>query len=88
MMKLDIYHIKYNGKEYPVAEIPDVFTHEDNNYLLIGAHSLNIALFNDEYGYPDEKARTIDERIYAFIDDGFFALDKKDFITKCKELLD
>ncbi|MBR0490315.1 MAG: hypothetical protein IJJ68_08975 [Prevotella sp.] len=88
MMELEIYNVKYNGREYPVAEIPDVFTHEADCYLLIGSHSLNLALFHDEKGYPDEKARIIDEKIYAFIDDCFFNLNKKDFIAKVKKLLD
>lgn len=70
-MKLDCFNINYNCKTYPIAEIPDVFTQEEDHYLLIGSHSLDLALFHDIYGYPDETARAIDEKIYAFIDDVF-----------------
>ena len=87
-MKMDLLHIEYNGKTYPVAEIPDVFTHEKGRYLLIGSHSLNLALYNDEYGYPDETARVIDEKIYSFIDDEYFDLSEEEFIAKAKERLD
>ena len=87
-MEIDFFNIEYKGNEYPVAEIPDVFTHEEECYLLIGSHSLNLALYHDEYGYPDETARMLDEKIYAFINDEYFNLSKEKFITKVKKYLD
>ncbi len=87
-MNLEVFDIKYNGKVYPVAEIPDVFTHEEGHHLLIGSHSLNVALYNDKYGYPDERAMMIDERIYAFIDDEVFFMNEEEFVTNVKEKLD
>jgi len=79
--------IVYGGKEYQVADIPDVITGSESR-LLIGSHSLNIALYDDEKGYQDSTAEGIDEQIYAYMDDQFFSLDENDFLSKVKELLD
>jgi hypothetical protein len=87
MTSLNKKTISYRGKEYSAAFIPNVFT-SDNQMILIGSHSLNIALYNDDKGYVDEEAREIDEQVYAFIDDNFFSLGLEKFIEKAKALLD
>ena len=87
MASLDTISISYRGKEYSAAFIPNVFT-SDNQMILIGSHSLNIALYDDDRGYVDEEAREIDEQVYAFIDDDFFSLCLEKFIEKAKALLD
>ena len=79
--------IAYDGKEYLVADIPDVITGSESR-LFIGSHSLNIALYDDEKGYQDSTAERIDEQIYAYLDDHLFLLDSSDFLSKVKELLD
>ena len=87
MTSLDTILIMFKGKEYSAAFIPDVFT-GSNQKLLIGSHSLNVALYDDDKGYVDEEAREIDEQIYAFIDDNFFSLSVEKFIEYVKNLLD
>lgn len=87
MTSLDTILITYKGKEYSAAFIPDVFTC-GNQKLLIGSHSLNVALFDEDKGYFDEEARVIDEQIYSFIDDNFFSLSVEKFIENVKKLLD
>lgn len=87
MTNLDTIPISYKGKAYLAAFIPDIFT-SDNHKLLIGSHSLNVALYDDEKGYVDEEAREIDEQIYAFIDDEFYSLSLEEFIEKVKMFLD
>jgi hypothetical protein len=84
---LKINTIAYNGKEYLVADIPDVITGSEPR-LLIGSHSLDIALYDDEKGYLDRTAEAIDEQIYAYLDDPYFSLGENDFLSKIKELLD
>lgn len=84
---LKINSIAYDGKEYLVAEIPDVITGSESR-LLIGSHSLNTALYNDEKGYQDHTAEAIDELIYAYLDDQYFSLGNNRFLSKVKELLD
>ena len=79
--------IVYNGKEYLVADIPDVITGCESR-LLIGSHFLNIALYDDEKGYQDSTAKAIDEQIYAYLDDKYFSLEDNEFLSKVKELLD
>lgn len=79
--------IVYDGKEYLVADIPDVITGSENR-LLIGSHSLNNVLYNDEIGYQDGTAQETDEQIYAYLDDEYFLLDDKKFLSKVKEFLD
>lgn len=79
--------IIYDGKEYLVADIPDVISNSDYR-LLIGSHTLNIALYDDKKGYQNRIANEIDEQIYAYLDDQFFSLDENDFLYKVKELLD
>lgn len=79
--------IVYEGKDYLVADIPDVIAGGESR-LLIGSHSLNIALYDDEKGYQDSTAEEIDEQIYAYLDDQYFSLDDNDFLSKVKELLD
>ena len=79
--------IVYDGKEYLVADIPDVITGSENR-LLIGSHSLNYVLYNDEIGYQDGTAQEIDEQIYAYLDDEYFLLDDNEFLSKVKEFLD
>lgn len=85
MVKVNI--IAYDGKEYQVADIPDVITGSESR-LLIGSHSLNIALYDDEKGYQDSTAKAIDEQIYAYLDDQYFSLADNVFLSKVKELLD
>lgn len=87
MASLDTISITYKGKEYSSVFIPNVFT-SDNQMILIGSHSLNVALYDDEKGYVDEEAGEIDEQVYAFIDDDFFSLSFEKFIEKVKASLD
>ena len=87
MASLDTISISYKGKDYTAAVIPDVFT-SGNQSVLIGTHSLGTALYGDDRGYVDDTAREIDERIYAFVDDGLFALSLEAFIERIKVLLD
>lgn len=82
-----VYTISYDGKEYLVADIPDIIS-GSNSRLLIGSHSLNIVLYNDEKGYRDSIAEDIDEQIYAYLDDRYFSLEENSFLSKVKELLD
>ena len=84
---LDTISILYKGKSFPATFIPDVFT-GDNQRLLIGSHSLDVALYDDDKGYADDEARVIDEQIYAFVNDDFFSLSLGDFIDTVKALLD
>lgn len=79
--------IVYDSKEYLVADIPDVITGSGSR-LLIGPHSLNITLYNDENGYHDCTAKVIDEQIYAYLDDQYFSLEDNDFLSKVKGFLD
>ena len=87
MASLDIILISYKGKDYPAAVIPDVFSNESQR-LLIGSHSLDIALYDVDKGYVDNEAREIDEQIYAFVDDEFFSLSSEKFIDNVRILLD
>ena len=84
---LKVNTIIYDGKEYLVADIPDVINGSESR-LLIGSHSLNIALYDDERGYQDKTAEKIDEQIYAYLDDQYFSLDDNDFLSNVKDLLD
>ncbi len=84
---IKVYTIAYDGKEYLIADIPDVIT-DCESRLLIGSHSLNIALYDDKNGYQDSTAEAIDEQIYAYLDDQYFTLEYCDFLSKVKELLD
>ncbi len=87
MTSFDTISISYKGKAFLAAYIPDIFT-GDNQKLLIGSHSLNVSLYDDDKGYVDDDARIIDEQIYAFVDDIFFSLSLEEFIDKVKILLD
>lgn len=87
MASLETISISYNGKDYTAAVIPDVFTSGDQS-LLIGSHSLGVALYDDDRGYVGDTAREIDEQIYAFVDDELFALRLEEFIERIKVLLD
>lgn len=84
---IKVYTIAYDGKDYLIADIPDVIT-DCESRLLIGSHSLNIALYDDKNGYQDSTAEAIDEQIYAYLDDQYFTLEYCDFLSKVKELLD
>lgn len=88
MQESHLYTYNYCGKDYLIAEIPDVFTHQDGKFILIGPQSLNKVLYNDEDGYTDKKALRVDEQIYAFVDDTFFKLPLDQFIDRIKRLLD
>ena len=87
MASLDTILISFKGREFLAASVPNVFS-GDNRKLLIGTRSLNIALYDDDKGNVDEKAKEIDEQIYAFIDDEFFSLSLEKFIEKVKVFLD
>jgi len=85
MVKVDT--IAYDGKEFLIADIPDVISGSESR-LLVGSHTLNIALYDDEKGYPNKTAERIDELIYAYLDDKYFLLEGNAFLSKVKELLD
>lgn len=85
-IKTQIYN--YDGKDYVVAIIPDVFTNRENGLLKIGPQSLNLTLYDDELGYDSDRARSIDEQIYAYVDDSLFKHSYDVFIAEIKELLD
>jgi len=87
MAYLDPISISYKGKDYSAAFIPDVFM-SGNQCVLIGSHSLEVALYDDDIGYVDEIARKIDEQIYAFVGDDLFSLSLEDFIENVKVFLD
>jgi hypothetical protein len=82
-----VYTVSYDGKDYLVADIPDVIT-DTKSRILIGSHALNASLYDDEKGYQDSTAEEIDEQIYAYMDDQYFLLDDNVFLSKVKELLD
>jgi hypothetical protein len=88
MRALNTFTITYKRKEYIAAEIPHIFINKTDERIIIGSHSLNVALYDDERGYPDAEAQYVDEQIYAFIDDDFFKLNYNDFIQKAKQYLD
>ena len=79
--------LKYDGNSYFIAEVPDVITGSELR-LLIGSHSLNIALYDEEKGYHDRTAESIDEQIYAYLEDDCFLLEDDDFLSKVQMLLD
>jgi len=87
MMKLHTISYHFLDKEYKVAIIPDVIA-QQNVRLLIGPHSLNLALYDDEGGYTSDKAKAIDEQIYAYVDEKFFSLSYDEFLEKVKKYMD
>ena len=87
MSALKLENVNYKGNNYIVAIIPNVFFCNTET-VAIGTESLNRVIYDDEYGYPDEFARQIDEQIYAYVDDAFFKLNESAFITKVKAILD
>lgn len=87
MANLETQVYNYNGKDYVVAVIPDVFTNRDG-LLKIGPLSLNSTLYDDELGYDSGRARSLDEQIYAYVDDSLFKHSYDVFIAEIKELLD
>ncbi len=87
MASLDTISISYKGKAFPAAFIPNLFTRDDQ-LVLIGSHSLNVALYDDDKGYVDIEAQEIDEQIYAFVDDDFFSLSLEKFIENIQVMLD
>ena len=88
MSALETFTINYHGKEYPATIIPHIFINKSEEKIIIGAHSLNVALYDEDQGYPDDEAQFIDEKIYAFMDDDFFYLGYEDFLDKARKYLD
>lgn len=88
MAKLETYNYSYQGNDYKVAEIPDVFSPDTISRIKVGPLSLSFALFNDETGYIDDEARIIDEEIYAYLDDSLFNQDLEAFLSIVKLQLD
>lgn len=87
MAKLDTVLFTFQGKRYLAAIVPGFLT-ESNERLLIGSHSLSIALYVDDEGYINEEARDLDEQIYSYINDEYFLLPYEDFLEKVKLYLD
>lgn len=88
MAKFETYTYYYQGKDYIVADIPNVFAPVDNRRIKIGPRSLSMVLYSDETGYVDDEAKAIDEEIYAYIDDVLFNQDIEDFLSVIKLQLD
>ena len=72
MENLETQTYNYKCNDYVVAMIPDVFTNRKNGLLKIGPQSLNSALYDEELGYDSDRAKSIDEQIYAYVDDNLF----------------
>ena len=87
MTKLETVSFVFNGKEFLVASIPDVIFNSDKR-LLIGPHSMNVALYDDEKGYISNEAKYLDEQIYAYIDDVYFSLSYEQFLKNMLLYLD
>ena len=87
MARLDTISISFEGKDFSVAKIPNIFS-DCNQRILIGPHSLNEALYNNDRGYVNGIACRIDEQIYAYLDDEFFSLSSERFLEKVKLYLD
>ena len=87
MSKLITISISYGGKDFLAAIVPNVFS-DGNQKILIGPHSLNEAIYDENNGYIDNAACRIDEQIYAYIDDDCFSLSMEGFLEKVKFYLD
>ena len=87
MAKLNTISISYGGKDFFAALVPNVFSDGDQS-ILIGPHSLNKTIYDDNNGYIDDTARRIDEQIYAYIDDDYFSMSMEVFLEKVKFYLD
>ncbi len=87
MGKLKTFTITYQNKNYLASVIPDIFT-GSKNCLTIGCHSLSLALYNEKMGFFDNKAKIIDEQIYAYLDDNDFNLNEDSFLKTARKHLD
>ena len=87
MAKLNTISITYKGRDFIVAAIPDIFTNRCQD-IYIGPNSLNDIVYDNDKGLVDDTARSIDEQIYAYIDDDYFSLNMEDFLQKVKLYLD
>lgn len=88
MKKIETLTYNYNDKDYLVAVVPDIFTYRKGEQLKIGPSSLNSALYDDKLGYDSDRARSIDEQIYAYVDDNLFDCDIDLFTAEIKRILD
>lgn len=68
--------IEFLNKTYQVREIelPEI------GNVLISTVELNSLLMNEDGGYVSEKAISIDERIYYFVEENEFKLSNDDLI--------
>lgn len=87
MNKIETISFIFEGKDYSVAIIPDVLAGTNQN-ILIGSHSLNIALYHEDKGYVNDDAKQIDEQIYAYVEDEYFSLPYESFLEQVKKWLD
>lgn len=87
MANLNIITFNYKGTDFQVTAVPDVFTNQERT-LLIGSNALSCAVYDEEMGYPDEEARSIDEQIYAYVEDECFGLDYEHFMKWIQRWLD
>ena len=69
MAKMNYYQIDFNGKTFPYQEV----YHDAAGYnVLIGSTSFENELFDEDGSYKSEYARSIDEKLYGFVDDELF----------------
>lgn len=68
-------NVQFDGRTYPRRLI-----FWENHYYLIGNHSLNKILSDNEGAYISETARIIDETIFFFVDDNHIHLPDNDII--------
>ena len=72
----DTYQTKYHGKEsYTVRSLTLPTTGEE---VLVGGHSLNMALMADGESYVDEPARILDEKIFYYVEDSQLDMPSKE----------
>ena len=78
--------MEYKGIDYTVRE---TYHKVHGGNVLIGSYSLEEALLNQEGDYADEKARCIDEQIYAYVaDDVLNLLSNEEFENYVNENID
>ncbi len=69
MIKMNYYHIDFNGKKFPYRVVRYKVA---GHYVLIGSTSFKNELVDEDGSYKSDYAKKIYNKFYGFVDDKLF----------------
>ncbi len=86
MSKLETFEMEYKGRKYLATEVENIFDPDScEENVIFASTRLSDELIDEHGDYRDDSAESVDNDIYAYVDDEYFSLSKEEFIKYISE---